>query len=285
MANSAYGYVRAFETPDSLPLSNWIVVRIDGRGFSKLTKKYNFTKPNDIRALDLMNAAAIEVTKSLVDIVLAYGQSDEYSFVLHENTNLFDRRAAKLATTIATTFTAEYCMLWKQFFPDTELTRPWPTFDARCVAYPKRKILRDYLCWRQADCHINNLYNTTFWNMVLQGGMGQTEAEQELKGTLSGDKNEILFKRFGINYNNEPLIFKKGSVVYRKYEIKEAGGDEKAECFTDVAAAMTKSQLEKERKRKMKAEVVVEHCGLIQDAFWEARPYILAGKRGVVGEE
>jgi tRNA(His) guanylyltransferase len=285
MANSAYGYVRAFEIPDSLPLSNWIVVRIDGRGFSKLTKKYNFTKPNDIRALDLMNAAAIEVTKSLVDIVLAYGQSDEYSFVLHENTNLFDRRAAKLATTIATTFTAEYCMLWKQFFPDTELTRPWPTFDARCVAYPKRKILRDYLCWRQADCHINNLYNTTFWNMVLQGGMGQTEAEQELKGTLSGDKNEILFKRFGINYNNEPLIFKKGSVVYRKYEIKEAGGDEKAECFTDVAAAMTKSQLEKERKRKMKAEVVVEHCDLIQDAFWEARPYILAGKRGVVGEE
>jgi tRNA(His) 5'-end guanylyltransferase len=69
MANSVYGYVRDFETPDSLPLSNWIVVRIDGRGFSKLTKKYNFTKPNDIRALDLMNAAAIEVTKSLVDIV------------------------------------------------------------------------------------------------------------------------------------------------------------------------------------------------------------------------
>jgi tRNA(His) guanylyltransferase len=285
MANSAYGYVRAFETPDSLPLSNWIVVRIDGRGFSKLTKKYNFTKPNDVRALDLMNAATIEVTKSLVDIVLAYGQSDEYSFVLHENTNLFDRRAAKLATTIATTFTAEYCMLWKQFFPDTELTRPWPTFDARCVAYPKRKILRDYLCWRQADCHINNLYNTTFWNMVLQGGMGQTEAEQELKGTLSGDKNEILFKRFGINYNNEPLIFKKGSVVYRKYEVKESGGEEKAEGVADLAATMTKSQLEKERKRKMKAEVVVEHFDLIQDAFWKARPYILAGKRGVVGEE
>ena len=32
MANSAYGYVRDFEQPDSLPLSNWIVVRIDGRG-------------------------------------------------------------------------------------------------------------------------------------------------------------------------------------------------------------------------------------------------------------
>lgn len=282
MANSAYGYVRDFELPDSLPLSNWIVVRIDGRGFSKLTKKYDFAKPNDVRALDLMNAAAIEVTKSLVDIVLAYGQSDEYSFVLHENTNLFDRRAAKLATTIATTFTAEYCMLWSQYFPDTPLTRPFPTFDARCVCYPKRRILRDYLCWRQADCHINNLYNTTFWNMVIKGETSQTDAELELKGTVSGDKNEILFKRFGINYNNEPVIFRKGSVVYRKYDVKDGSaptGEDKADV------AMTKTQLEKERKRKMKAEVVVEHCDLIQDTFWEARPYILAGKRGLIGEE
>ncbi|KAM0719907.1 hypothetical protein Q7P37_004042 [Cladosporium fusiforme] len=285
MANSAYGYVRDFEQPDALPLSNWIVVRIDGRGFSKLTKKYDFAKPNDTRALDLMNAAAVEVTKSLVDIVLAYGQSDEYSFVLHENTTLFDRRAAKLATTIATTFTAEYCMLWSTYFPDTPLSRPWPTFDARCVCYPKRKTLRDYLCWRQADCHINNLYNTTFWNMVMKGGMSQTDAELELKGTLSGDKNEILFTRFGINYNNEPMIFRKGSVVYRKYEVKEAVGVAEKSAGGGGEAVLSKSQMEKERKRKMKAEVVVEHVDLIQDAFWEARPYILAGRRGVVGEE
>lgn len=29
--------------------------------------------------------------------------------------------------------------------------------------------------------HINNLYNTTFWAMVLQGGMKNTDAELELK--------------------------------------------------------------------------------------------------------
>lgn len=88
--------------------------------------------------------------------------------------------------------------------------------------------------------HINNLYNTTFWAMVQQGGMSNTDAEQELKvqpllskcgarvrlknvwfidvsqGTVSADKNEILFKRFGINYNNEEEIYKKGSVLYRQ---------------------------------------------------------------------
>ncbi|KAI4648053.1 hypothetical protein J4E93_004464 [Alternaria ventricosa] len=47
--------------------------------------------------------------------------------------------------------------------------------------------------------------------------MGAREAEQRLKGTVSSDKNEILFKEFGINYNNEPECFKKGTVLYRDF--------------------------------------------------------------------
>ncbi|SMQ49811.1 unnamed protein product [Zymoseptoria tritici ST99CH_3D7] len=277
MANTEFGYVRAFEQPDALPLSNWLVIRIDGRGFSKLCKKYAFTKPNDLRALHLMNAAATQVVKSFVDIVLAYGQSDEYSFVFHESCTLFERRAAKLATSVATMFTAEYCMLWGEFFPpEVKLERPWPTFDGRCVAYPKRKILRDYLSWRQADCHINNLYNTVFWALVEKGGVSGTQAELELKGTVSGDKNEILWKRFGINYNAEEEIFRKGSVVYRAFdEVDEKGGESGKKGHPK-----SRNQVEKEKKRRAKARVVVEHVDIMGDAFWEKRPYILAAKRG-----
>ena len=272
MANSQYEYVKNFEQWDAIAPSNWIVVRIDGRGFSKLCKKYNFEKPNDKRALELMNAAAVEVVRSFVDVVLAYGDSDEYSFVFHENCTLFERRAAKLTTSVATQFTAEYCMLWSEYLPGTTLERPWPTFDGRCVAYPKRKILRDYLAWRQADCHINNLYNTTFWNLVLRGGMSNTEAEEFLKGTLSSDKNEILFQRFNINYNNESEIYRKGTVVYRAY-------DDHAKQNADhgkVVDSSSKSQVEKDKKRKQKARIAIEHTDIIGDGFWESRPHILA---------
>ena len=280
MANTEFGYVRNFEQWDALPPSNWIVVRIDGRGFTKLCKKYDFEKPNDRRALDLANAAAVEVVRQFVDVVLAYGQSDEYSFVFQESTTLFERRASKLATSIATAFTAEYCMQWPSFFPDPQqaLARPYPTFDGRCVCYPKRKILRDYLAWRQADCHINNLYNTTFWNMVLKGGMSNTEAEQALKGTVSADKNEILFSKFGINYNNEPLIYRKGSVVYRFYEVVNGVEINGEDGTGKTADPMSKTQMEKERKRKQKASIAVEHADIIGDAFWEAHPYFLASK-------
>ena len=39
---------------------------------------HNFTKPNDERALGLMDCAARDVMKEYSDVVLAYGQSDEY---------------------------------------------------------------------------------------------------------------------------------------------------------------------------------------------------------------
>ncbi|KAH7112461.1 tRNAHis guanylyltransferase-domain-containing protein [Dendryphion nanum] len=217
MANSKYEYVRSFEQPDSLLTNTWIVVRIDGRGFSKFTTRYQFEKPNDRRALDLMNAAAEAVMKDLPDLVLAYGNSDEFSFVFHKDCVLFERRASKLMTTITSTFTAQYTYLWSTYFPNAPLTPPLPSFDGRCVCYPSDQNLRDYMSWRQVDCHINNLYNTTFWSLVNKGGMHATEAEKLLKGTVSSDKNEILFSRFSINYNNEPEIFKKGSVLYRDF--------------------------------------------------------------------
>jgi hypothetical protein len=36
------------------------------------------------------------------------------------------------------------------------------------------------------------------------------------QGTVASDKNEILFSQYGINYNSEPEMFKKGSVVFRE---------------------------------------------------------------------
>jgi len=46
--------------------------------YDRLSTKYEFRKPNDPNALDLMNASASAVVKELPDIILAYGISDEY---------------------------------------------------------------------------------------------------------------------------------------------------------------------------------------------------------------
>lgn len=162
-----------------------------------------------------MNNAAQSVMEEFRDIIIAYGQSDEYSFVFRKDTNVFNRRLSKLLSYVTSLFTSSYVLYWPYWMKEKKLKYA-PCFDGRVVLYPSNENLKDYLSWRQADVHINNLYNTAFWNLVLQGGLTNQEAESELRGTFSADKNELLFSKFGINYNSLPAMFRKGTILLRK---------------------------------------------------------------------
>ncbi|WFD32946.1 tRNA(His) guanylyltransferase [Malassezia sp. CBS 17886] len=194
MAGSRYAYVRDFELADAALPQTYLVVRIDGRGFHRFSDAHQFAKPNDVMALELMNEAARTVMREFKgDVTLAFGESDEYS---------------KLVSHIVSLFTSAYVFQWPQYMK-APLQTP-PSFDGRLVMYPSSQAVRDYFAWRQADTHINNLYNTTFWALIQQGGCTEREAHEALKGSVSAEKHEILFARFGINYNKLPAIFRKG---------------------------------------------------------------------------
>lgn len=60
---------------------------------NRFSEVHNYVKPNDDRALTLMTKSAETVMEEFKDIVIAYGQSDEYSFVFKRNTNAYNRRA------------------------------------------------------------------------------------------------------------------------------------------------------------------------------------------------
>lgn len=92
MAKSRFEYVRKFEEDDTCLLNCWMVCRVDGKNFHKLSNRHQFKKPNDDRALNLMNKSACYVMSQIPDIVLGYGQSDEYSFVFKRNANTYNRR-------------------------------------------------------------------------------------------------------------------------------------------------------------------------------------------------
>jgi tRNA(His) guanylyltransferase len=108
---------------------------MDGKNFHKFTDAHNFEKPNDIRCLNLMSHAASIVMKEFNEIVLAYGQSDEFSFIFHRSTKVYNRRAAKILTNVNSLFTSSFVFNWNQWFGDEKLKYP-PSFDARIVLYP-----------------------------------------------------------------------------------------------------------------------------------------------------
>lgn len=236
MANSRLDYFKEQEKLNNQRyLSNtYIVIRVDGYKFHNYTSEHNFDKPNDKRALDLMGEAARQVILMFKgEIALAYGHSDEFSFLLKSTSNLYNRRREKIISMITSAFTAQYNSKWPQYF-DSPQKIP-ALFDARTDEYARYKDAIDYFRWRQIDCHINNLYNTTLHAMtgryvrheLNQGDVKKTpitdwirdrflpakEATERLSGTVSSDKHDIMFLEYGINYNNELEQFKKGTIL------------------------------------------------------------------------
>jgi len=226
-----------------------------------------------------MDHAARDVMNEYKDIVLAFGESDEYSFLLRRSTSLYNRRHSKILTTLTSHFTSSYVFHWNTYFPDKPLRYP-PTFDGRIVLYPGEKEVRDYFSWRQADTHINNLYNTAFWALVQAGGMSTAQAHETLRGTVASTKNELMFTRFGINYNELSARYRKGSVLVRE----EASTTPNAAgsigtSDTGISSVDTSHvDLDAERKSsksKSKTIVVVLHTDIIGDDFWASRPQLL----------
>jgi tRNA(His) guanylyltransferase len=115
------------------------------------------------------------------------------------------------------------------------------------------------LSWRQADCHINNQYNSVFWALVGRGESREA-AQARLAGTLTADKNELLFADFGVSYAALPPAHRKGSVLRRRR-----------------AEAHVKTLPDGTPVMRMRTEVLVEHKDIIGDAFWTEHPELLAG--------
>ncbi|XP_047317736.1 tRNA(His) guanylyltransferase 1-like [Impatiens glandulifera] len=242
-------YIKSFQFENKMMLSTWIVVRIDGVHFHRFCDAHQFEKPNDEQALNLMNACASSVLEEFQDIVFSYGVSDEYSFVFKKDSQFYQRHASGIVSVIVSFFSSMYIMKWREHFPKKEL-KCLPYFDGRAVCYPSTGILKDYLTWRQVDCHINNQYNTCFW-MLVKSGMSKRESQEYLKGSQTNQKNELLIQKFGIDYKKLPAMFRLGSSVFWDKEENIIAG----------------------KSRKI---VVVDCCNIIDESFWDEHATILA---------
>jgi hypothetical protein len=66
----------------------------------------------------------------------------------------------------------------------------------------------------------------------------------------------------------------------KEQRTKEPRKEKDARAAAVPPAQMSRTQREKDRKKRSKARVLVEHVDLIKDDFWEARPWILSGTTG-----
>ncbi|MBK8256119.1 MAG: tRNA 5'-guanylyltransferase [Polyangiaceae bacterium] len=178
----------------------FIVVRVDGRSFSRLTGRI-CEKPFDHGFHHKMTEAAKAVLTTL-DGVYAHTQSDEISVLLAQNASHFDRGVEKLVSIAASAATASLSLA---------LGEP-VEFDARLWLGARKGDVVDYFRWRQSDATRSAINNWVYW-LLRKEGKSVKDATQTMVGLSTAAKNEMLFKR-GINFNEVPAWQRRGAGIY-----------------------------------------------------------------------
>jgi tRNA(His) 5'-end guanylyltransferase len=186
-----------------VPRRTHLVIRIDGRAFHQFTKELE--RPYCRRLADALDEAALKLAGEMIGCRFAYGQSDEYSFVLADTEPpdaalWFDGNIQKIVSVSASIFTAAFN---RAFYAE----RP-AAFDSRVLVIAQRSEVEAYLLWRQLDASANSL------NMLASAHF----THAELLGKSTAEKHDLLHAK-RVNWAKEPSDFKRGRTV-----IREAGG-------------------------------------------------------------
>ena len=215
--------MRVFETtndPVVLPGIH-IVARIDGRGFTKLTKeRHAFEAPFDVRFRDHMVATTAHLMECGFRVVYGYTQSDEISLLMERADDSFGRKVRKYNSILAGEASAKFSLLLGDH----------AAFDCRVCQLPTRELVRDYFRWRNEDAHRNALSAHCYW-MLRKQGLGVNEATNKLLGMSVAEKNELLFQS-GINFNDLPNWQKRGTGLYWEVYEKPALNPKTGETVT-----------------------------------------------------
>lgn len=195
-----------------LPPQHWLVARLDGRGFSKLTKKLGISKPFDVKYKDDMIGLCISIMQdSGFNILYAYTQSDEISLLFHPSEDSYNRKMRKLNSILAGFTSAKFTQILNKmsFYPHTNpYMDALATFDCRISALPDIDKVVDYFRWRQSDSERNCLQACAYWTL-RQNGFSSRKATSALNKTSQQDKRNILIE-YGLNYDNRPGWQKRG---------------------------------------------------------------------------
>ena len=216
--------MRVFETSHDLcVLPNiYMVARIDGRCFTRLTKEvHKFEAPYDPLFRDYM----IETVKHLMNcgfkVIYGYTQSDEISLLFHRDTDTFQRKTRKFNSVLAGEASAKFSLLLNDV----------ATFDCRISQLPSINLVVDYFRWRNEDAHRNALNSNCYW-ILRKENKSPTEANDFLLKKPVSEKNEFLFQK-GINFNELPSWQKRGIGIY--WQEYEKQGYNPIACKTEIA--------------------------------------------------
>ena len=219
-----------------------VIIRLDGKAFHTFTK--GFAKPFDKRMIEAMQETTLELCKSIQGCVFGYTQSDEITLILVDYNAIdvsawYDYEVQKMCSVAASMATLAFNRIFhnkirnfvnehykvitdKETYGEelsnsvNELLKSYnraiemgAMFDARCFNVPINDVCNCVL-WRQKDATRNSI-----------NSLGQSWFKhKELEGKNTNQVQDMLFEKYGINWNNLSTVEKRGTAIIKDEEDK-----------------------------------------------------------------
>ena len=191
-------------TGDRFPPLLPVIARLDGKNFSKWTK--DLERPYDERMVGLMQT----VTKKLVketNACMGYTQSDEITlawFSPDPKSQIFmDGRIQKMTSILASFASVYFNAAMSKFFDEP---RRLAFFDCRTFFVPNIEEGANAFLWREKDATKNSIQSTAraFFS------------HKQLMNKTGNEMQDMLMNQHGVNWNDMPDFFKRGSFFQRR---------------------------------------------------------------------
>lgn len=182
-----------------------LLSRLDGRAFHTFTR--DLARPYDPG----FSTAMIETTRFLVremNALVGYTQSDEITLAWFESSQSasdyeFAGRFQKLTSVLAGMASTRFYQLVLEHLPSKRGATPH--FDCRVWQVPTLADAAEVFVWREDDATKNSI------TMAAQAHYSDAELDEK----SSGMKQELLWQK-GINWNDYPPFFKRGTYLQRR---------------------------------------------------------------------
>lgn len=214
-----------------------VMIRIDGKAFHTFTR--GFQRPFDDILIKSMQQTMKYLCENIQGCVFGYTQSDEITLVLVDYKKLtssawFDYEVQKMCSISASMAT----MVFNKYFSNnvrmeimdyrssmvpqsieiqqkmmkyhealTNAMAKGAMFDSRCFNVPKEEVT-NFVYWRQLDATRNSI------QMVGQANFSHKQLQNKSCNMIQ----DMLFTEKGINWNDLPIVKKRGSACIKDAE-------------------------------------------------------------------
>lgn len=214
--------IKEYEMVSNIKLMRkaYTIIRLDGKSFSKYTK--HLERPFDLGFVEDMDNTAKYLCKNIQNAKFAFVQSDEITILMTDFENMntnpwFDNKIQKIVSVSASMATAKFNQLrtiriYNEGVKSSDIGEyiALAEFDSRVFQVPSKMEVFNTLLWRQQDTTKNSI--TSVANTMF--------SHNELKNKNGKEKQEMIFQKSGINWNDYDPKLKRGRMIVKEeYEV------------------------------------------------------------------